>query len=276
MIAHPTTPDQPPALEPLVAELAAYVRQAATAGTPAREAEYAIWTRILAVGRRALGLFFHLQGTGDIGDTVDLADGTTARRLPRTHRRTYRSVFGDFPLGRTAYGTREGQAIALAPLDARLQLPAGDDSYLLQKWDQALGCEAAFARVGATLSDVLGLKQSTGSRERMDRHMAEAVRPFREARAVPSPADEGEVMVAQADGKGIVMRRPADEPPILGHRTRGQKANRRRMAIVGAVYSVGRAVRTPADVVASLFRAPAADRPVGAAPIRSASTCGPV
>lgn len=265
MIPHPPTPDQPPALEPLVAELAAYVRQAAAAGTPAHEAEHTIWGRILAVGRQALGLFFHLQGTGDIGETVALSDGTIAQRLPRTHRRTYRTVFGDFPLDRTAYGTREGQAIAVVPLDARLQLPASDYSYLLQKWDQALGCEAAFARVGATLADVLGLKQSTDSLERMNRHMAEAVRPFRESRAVPDPADEGEVMVAQADGKGIVMRRPADEPPILGHRTKGQKANRKRMAIVGAVYSVGRAVRTPADVVASLFRDPAADRPVGMA-----------
>ena len=265
MIPHPATPDQTPALEPLVAELAAYVRQAAAAGTPAHEAEHGIWTRILAVGHQALGLFFHLQGTGDVGETVALSDGTTAHRLPRTHRRTYRSVFGDFPLDRTVYGTREGQAIALAPLDARLQLPASDYSYLLQKWDQALGCEAAFARVGATLSDILGLSQSTDSLERMNRQMAEAVRPFRESRPIPDPADEGEVMVAQADGKGIVMRRPADGPPILGHRTKGQKANRKRMAVVGAVYSVGRAERTPADVVASLFRDPKVDRPVGAA-----------
>lgn len=265
MIPHPATPDQTPALEPLVAELAAYVRQAATVGIPAHEAEDHIWTRILAVGRQALGLFFRLQGTGDIGETVALADGTTAQRLPETHHRTYRSVFGDFPLDRTVYGTREGQAIAFVPLDARLQLPASDYSYLLQKWDQALGCEAAFARVGAILFDILGLKQSTDSLERMNRHMAEAVRPFRETRSVPDPADEGEVMVAQADGKGIVMRRPADEPPILGHRTKGQKANRKRMAIVGAVYSVGRAKRTPADVVASLFRDPTADRPVGVA-----------
>jgi len=265
MIPQPSTPDQPPALEPLVAELAGFVRQAATAGTPAHEVERGIWTRVLAVGRQALDLFFRLQGTGDIGESVARPDGTTAHRLPRTHHRTYRSVFGDFALDRTVYGTREGQAIAFVPLDARLQLPASDYSYLLQKWDQALGCEAAFARVGATLSDILGLKQSTDSLERMNRHMAEAIRPFRETRPVPDPADEGEVMVAQAGGKGIVRRRPADEPPILGRRTNGQKANRKRMAIVGAVYSVGRTVRTPADVVASLFRDPAADRPVGVA-----------
>jgi hypothetical protein len=264
MIPQPSTPDQPPALDPLVAELAGFVRQAATAGTPAHEVERGIWTRVLAVGRQALDLFFRLQGTGDVGETVALPDGQTARRLPGARPRTYRSVFGDFTLRRTAYGTRAGQRIAFVPLDARLQLPASDYSYLLQQWDQALGCESAFARVGVTLFDVLGLKQSTDSLERMSRQMADAVHPFRLARPLPASADEGEVMVAQADGKGVVMRRPADEPKILGHRTKGQKANRKRMAAVGAVYSVGRVVRTPADVVASLFRDPVAERPTAA------------
>lgn len=264
MIPHHPTPDQPPALEPLVAELAGFVRQAAAAGTPAHEVERGIWTRVLAVGRQTLDLFFRLHGTGDVGETVTLPDGQTARRLPGTHTRAYRSVFGDFTLARAVYGSRAGQTIAFVPLDARLQLPDSDYSYLLQQWDQALGCESAFARVGATLLDVLGVKQSTDSLERMNRQVAASVHPFRLARPLPAAADEGEVMVAQADGKGVVMRRPADEPAILGHRTKGQKANRKRMAAVGAVYSVGRVVRTPADVVASLFRDPAAERPAGA------------
>lgn len=265
MIPHDPATGHPPALDTLVAELATHVRQAAAAGTPAHEAEHAIWTRVLAVGRQALGLFFRLQGTGDVGEAIELPDGSTARRLPGTHARAYRSVFGDFTLDRVAYGTRAGQRIAFVPLDARLQLPASDYSYLLQQWDQALGCESAFARVGATLLDVLGLKQSTDSLERMNRQMAAAVHPFRVSRPLPAPADEGEVMVAQADGKGVVMRRPADEPAILGHRAKGQKANRKRMAVVGAIYSVGRVHRTPAEVVASLFRDPAADRPAAAA-----------
>ena len=165
------------------------------------------------------------------------------------------------PKTTSGYGTREGQAITFVPLDARLQLPVSDYSYLLQEWVQILGCEAAFARVGATRSDIPGLYPSTDTLERMNRQMAAAVRPFRETRSVPDPADEGAVVAAQADGQGVVIRRPADDPPILGHRTEGQRANRKRMAIVGAVDAVGRAVRTPADVVASLFRDPAADRP---------------
>ena len=86
MIPHDPATGHPPALDSLVAELAAYVRQAAAAGAPAHEAEHAIWTRVLAVGRQALGLFFHLQGTGDVGEAVELPDGSTARRLLRAAR----------------------------------------------------------------------------------------------------------------------------------------------------------------------------------------------
>src|SRR5215212_3440589 len=252
MIAHHAEADKAHDLQPLVTELLDHVHQAARQGTPAHEVEKALWGKVLALGHQALGLFFRLQGTGDLGETVELPDGQTARRLEQTHERPYRSVFGDFTLRRTVYGTREGQKIDFVPLDARLQLPQSDYSYLLQQWDSALGCESAFARVGVTLSDLLGLKQSTDSLERMNRQMAEAVHSFRLARPVPSAAEEGEVMVAQADGKGVVMRRPANEPKIQAHRTKGQKANQKRMATVGTIYSVDRVVRTPADVVASL------------------------
>lgn len=261
MMAHDAETDKALPLVPLVDGLIHYVRQAAQQGTAAHDVERELWTRVLALGHQALGLFFHLQGSGDLGDTLELPDGRTVQRLPNTHSRDYRSVFGDFTLSRAVYGSRAGQKIDFVPLDARLQLPASDYSYLLQQWDQALGCEFAFARVGSTLFDVLGLKQSTDSLERLNRQTAAHVGPFRQSRPLPQPHDEGEVLVVQADGKGVVMRRAADEPKIVGHRHKGQKANQKRMAVVGAVYSVDRLVRTPQEVVESLFRDPRAERP---------------
>jgi hypothetical protein len=71
-------------------------------------------------------------------------------------------------------------------------------------------------------------------------------------------------VVASADQKGIVMRRAADEPPPVAHRTKGDKASRKRMATVAAVYTVERYRRTPEEIVAALFRdapEPAGDRP---------------
>jgi hypothetical protein len=141
MMAHQAEADKAQTLYPLVDEVLAFVRQAAAEGLPAHEVERALWTRVLALGRQALGLFFQFQGSGDLGDALELPDGRTVRRLEPGHDREYRSVFGDFTLHRTVYASREGQKIELAPLDARLQLPASDYSYLLQQWDQALGCE---------------------------------------------------------------------------------------------------------------------------------------
>jgi hypothetical protein len=256
MMAHAAEMLKPVALLPLVTALDGYVRSAADQGLPAHEVETAVWQQVLAIGRAALGHFFDLQGPGDVGPDVQLPNGNTAQRLEQTHSRPYRSVFGDFTLQRTVYGSREGQKIDFVPLDARLQLPQSDYSYLLQKWDLALGCESSFARVGCTLFDILGLKQSVDSLEHMSRAAAEHVEPYRQQRPLPQPEEEGEIFVEQADGKGVVMRREAVEPKVCGHRKKGEKPNQKRMAIVGTVYSVKRRVRTPEEVVESLFRDP--------------------
>lgn len=268
MIAHHAETGNAPSLAALADQLLGFVRHAADQGRPAHDVERAIWDRVLKLGREAFALFLRLHGTGDVGDHLTRPDGSTADRLPTTHARGYRSVFGDFTLARTCYGTRDGQRIAFVPLDNRLQLPDSDYSYLLQEWDAALGCESAFARVATTLRDILGVKQPVDSLERNHRRMAEAVESFRDTRPVPGPADEGEVFVVSADGKGVPMRRGPDDPPAKAHRGKGDKANKKRMAIVGAVYSVDRHPRTAAEVTAALFRdprsdqAPRPDRPV--------------
>jgi len=256
MIAQTAEPLKALPLDFLAGALDQLVRSAAAQGRAAHEVELDIWKQVLAIGHAALALFFHVQGPGDLGPSITLPSGQTVMRLEQTHSRDYRSVFGDFVLQRSVYGSREGQKIEFVPLDARLQLPDSDYSYLLQKWDQTLGCESAFARVGATLEDVLGLKQSVDSLERMNRAVAEHVKAFRDGRAQPAPEEEGQLIVEQADGKGVVMRRAAFEPKVCGHRNKGKKPNQKRMAVVGAVYSIDRRVRTPEEVVESLFRDP--------------------
>jgi hypothetical protein len=254
MIAQTDSPSNPQALRDLADRLLGYVHQAAAQGTPAHEAERAIWQQVLAVGHAALAHFFALHGTGDQGPTVTLPDGTVAQRLDQPHSRRYVSVFGLFQLRRSAYGTREGQRIDFVPLDNRLQLPAADFSYLLQDWDQAFCAEQAFGQAGATVARILGLRQSVDSLEHLNAEMAQAVTPFREERPRPEPATEGELLVLSADGKGIVMRRTAEDPAPAVHRTKGQKASQKQMATVGTAYTVDRLVRTPEAVVAALFR----------------------
>jgi hypothetical protein len=239
-----------------VAQLQALVHQAVQEGTAVHQVERSLWEQLLQLGRQLLTQFFAQLGTGDLGETVTLPDGASVRRLEQLHTRRYVSIFGEFALARTAYGSREGQAIAFVPLDNRLQLPGNPFSYVLQDWDQALAVEEAFGQVNATIARMLGLDQHVDSLEAMNRQMAEDVTAFREQRPLPAPETEGDLFVTTADGKGVIVRGAGSPTLCGGHREKGQKANQKRMATVGAVYSVDRYVRTPEEVVAALFREP--------------------
>src|SRR5438876_99730 len=106
------------------------------------------------------------------------------------------------------------------------------------------------------------LKQSVDSLEHMNQEMATDATTFMLNR--PQPEDEGAIVVASADQKGVVLRRQPDDPPPKAHRTKGDKASQKRMATVATVYSVDRYRRTPEEVVAALFRdapEPSAKRP---------------
>jgi hypothetical protein len=269
MIAHHAEVGNAPSLNSLLVSLVAFVQQSALDALPAHEVERLLFARVLAIGRSAFSLFLRLQGSGDLGDSLPV-NGSTLQRLEHTHERPYRGVFGDFSISRTVYGSREGQKIDFVPLDNRLQLPQSDYSYLLQEWDQTLGCESAFAKVAATMLQMLGVEQPVDSLERQSRQMAETVASFRESRPLPSPEEEGELFVVSNDAKGVVMRRNPDET-TRAFRKRGDKANKKRMAVVGTIYSIERYVRTPEEVTAALFRdvrrpgeeVPARPEPVG-------------
>jgi len=243
-------------IDEVIGTLQACVEDAAHQGRPIHEVERTIWKEVLQLGHFFLGSFLALAGDGDLGATLHPDDGPPWQRLPEPHRRRYVSIFGTFDLSRVVYGSREGQKIDFAPLDNRLQLPAGVYSYVLQDWAQGLCVESAFGQVQTALERLLGLKLSVDGLERMNGQMAERVEDYRADRPAPAAATEGEVIVASADGKGIVMRRPADDPAPPAHRTKGEKASQKQMATVASVYTVDRHVRTAAEVVAALFRDP--------------------
>lgn len=231
-------------------------------GTAVHKIEGGIWQGLLQLGHDLMDQLFTLAGDGDLGPTITLPNGEESHRLPELHRRQYVSVFGRFRLQRVVYGSRAGQALAFVPLDNRLQLPRADFSYLLQDWDQSLCVEEAFGRAASVVLKMLGLQQAVDSLEHMNQQMAQDAPTFLLNR--PRPATAGDILVTGADGKGIVMRRTADDPAPKAHLTKGDKASQKRMATVGTVYTVDRYVRTPAQVVAALFRdapEPSRDRP---------------
>lgn len=240
-------------------QMADLVRKAGEDGSAIDRVERDLWHGLLALGRTLLGAFVAGQGTGDLGPSIEY-EGRTVRRLETPRQRRYVSVFGELKINRHVYGTRETQKHELAPLDARLNLPAGDFSYLLQDWDQAACVQNSYEQSRVSMQRILGLGQSVRSLEHMTGEMAESVEGFRAQQPVPPAQQEGAILVLTADGKGVPMRRESDEAVAGGRRKKGQKANKKRMACVGSVYTIDPFVRTAQDVVDEVMRKKARTR----------------
>ena len=233
------------------------VRKAAQEARPINEVENDLWRQMLGIGRLLLQGYVELQGSGDLGETIE-HEGRTLRKLERLHERRYVSVFGELNVRRSVYGTRESQKHEVVPLDARLCLPEGEFSYLLQDWDQALCVQGSYQESAKTVERILGVGQSVRSLEHMNRSMARDVKDFHEEKPALAPVEEGPILVLTADGKGVPMRKDPkqEEAPPASHarRKKGEKANKKRMACVGAVYTIAPFVRTAGDVVDEVLR----------------------
>ena len=114
-------------------EAAKWLVNAAETGMAADQVERGVFRKVLEMGRQMFGAFLTMVGTGDLGETTELSDGRVVRRLGEPRVRELTTVFGRFAVTRCVYGSDEHQAFALVPTDSRLQLPAGNVSYLLQE-----------------------------------------------------------------------------------------------------------------------------------------------
>lgn len=267
IVAQDVEADKGVGIEEMALELAMRIRLAAAEGIPLHEVERTVLTEVLKIGLAALRELVRLTGPGDLGETWTSPEGRALKRLPQPRRREVRTIFGTLEFERTVYGTREGQAIKFVPLDARLELSESKFSYLLQELSQLLACEDPFATVSEILERLLGQTICVDSLERINHQMAREAEAFRDAQPTPPAEEEGAILVQSADGKGVPIRRPADAPRIADHqRRRGPKKDRKKMAIVGTVYTVDRHVRAPEDIVAALFRRPDEPAPDHARP----------
>ena len=254
---------KPQALLDEFAEIMEFVQTSFQQARTAHEVETGLWQRMLNLGHSIYAAWLELFGEGDAGDRVILEDGRAARRLDDLHRREIRNVFGLFELLRAVYGTREGQKIEAVPLDERLGLPQGKNSYLLQDWEQGLLMEMPYATVRTTLARILGFTESVHTLERNQREMATAVADFWKDRPPPLAQQEGEILVCTADGKGVPMRGGAKAPAgVEPPSTSGVRSGTKKMALLGAVYTVDRFIRTPEEVLDALFQdTPACEPP---------------
>jgi hypothetical protein len=246
--------------DPIIAQLRQEFETLLTAVTgpeaqasTADEVERALFRRVLALGGGLLRLFFCARAAARPAGPVTSPDGTPLAYHDRRPT-TYFSVFGKLAFRRHAF-TAPGQPV-VCPLDAALGLPGRCYSDLLREWAAYAGTDAAYRETQALLERILGLALSTQALETIAREDAADVAAFYEQ--PPDPADPpslGTILVAQADGKGvpIVLPPPVERPARRG---KGHPANRKREAVVTALYTIAPYPRTPTDVVAALLHEP--------------------
>jgi hypothetical protein len=242
---------------------------------PIHQVEEMIFRDLLAMGRCLLRAFVAAAGDGDVGPSLTLPGDSrpesecTLPRREAPRARPYLSIFGELVIERVSYG--EG-AIDVAPLDARLHLPRRQYSYLLRRRLGAFVVDDAHAEAAKKLQAILGLTIPVKASEDLNREQASDVEPFQDSRPVPPAATEEALLVVAADCKGVPLVRsdlPASATPPApavtgrrGHhrRGKGEKANKKRMAAVGAVYTIAPFRRTADDVVDEVNRREAARR----------------
>jgi hypothetical protein len=194
----------------------------------------------------------HLQhrGNGDVGSALQLRqrDSEVLYSHRRLGARSLTTVFGTVELVRMGY-SRPG-APSIFPLDKAMALPARSFSYELQRRLIKAAVQNPFLESVQTIAELTGVAVSKRSLEELLPDAAQDFDAFYQQRSVATPA--GSILVAAVDGKGIPMVKPCSALP-RPRLTKGQKANKKRMATVATVFTRTPWVRTPQQVIESLF-----------------------
>ena len=149
---------------------------------------------------------------------------------------------------------------------------------MLQQWLGAFVVDDAHAEAIRKMGTILGLEITVRASEDLNREQASDVAVFQDRLPVPDAADEGPLLVVTADGKGVplVKALPPDEatdtplPKWANQRRgKGEKANKKKMAAVGAVDTIEPLVRTADDVIEEVMR----KRRRRVAPVRRPNGC---
>jgi hypothetical protein len=240
------------ALVKLAEDLAGFVRQAVQEGASLDHLERGALQRVLDIGHAAVDMFLQAQGNGDLGDSIRAAEDTVLYRSDTPLTRPVRTIFGDHCLVAYVYAQGSKRRMELRPIDARLNLPEGKASYLLQEFSQLFCVEKAFGVGARQFEMVFGQKLSVDVLEDINRDMGQQAERFLDALPKPLAQEEGELLVTTADGKGVpLVKKDAQQVPAFDEK---ERPGNRRMATLGCVYTVGRHVRTPEQIVAALFR----------------------
>lgn len=223
----------------------------------ADQIERGLFSMLLSLGAKLLELFFAMRSQGCKRDKHQRSDG---QELPyqQDKKRDYYSIFGKLPIWRP-YFYKQGQGGQL-PIDAELSL--GDNCYsdMVREVSEYLGVYTVYGKSSDILERLLGLNLSTRALQENITEDARDVEAYYAQKPPPAPIEEAEILVIQADGKGVplILETQTEAKVRLG---KGEKRGRKKEAVVTTVYSIAAKSRTPEEVVASYFNHEQSEKP---------------
>src|SRR5271166_5107479 len=200
----------------LAEDLVGFVRQAVQEGASLDHLERGALRRVLDMGHAAVDMFLEAQGNGDLGDSVITAENTVLYRSDTILTHPLRTIFGEHSFKAYVYAQGSKRKIELRPIAARLNLPEGKASYLLQEFSQLFCVEKAFGVGTRQFEAVFGQKLSVDVLEDINRDMGQQAERFLDVLPKPPAKEEGEILVTTADGKGVpLVKKDAQQVPAF-------------------------------------------------------------
>lgn len=222
--------------------------------------ERSLFRRVLCLGFKLLQLFVMARVEAESHAPLVKSAGAV---LPYHSQEPcdYFSIFGKLTFER-AYFYARGQG-GQCPLDEALSLPERCYSDLLMESAELLGVEGAYSKGLRVVARLLGLTLPELALETSVAEHSQTVKAYYARKASFPITEEGPILVAQADGKGVPMVR-RETADLKVRRGKGDKKTQKKEAIATAVYTIEPYYRTPQDVINALFKKgdPPAKRPV--------------
>jgi hypothetical protein len=212
--------------------------------------ERSLFRQVLRLGFKLLQLFV-LTRVGAESHAARVSREGTVLPYHSQKPKEYFSIFGKLTFER-AYFYAPGQG-GECPLDAALSLPERCYSDLLMESAELLGVEGAYGKGLQVVARLLGLNVPELALETAVAEHSQLVKAYYAQKAPFPVAEEGPILVAQADGKGVPMVR-RETAHLKVRRGKGDKKSRKKEAIAIAGYTIGPYPRTPQAVVNALFK----------------------
>lgn len=216
----------------------------------ANQVEQHVFRQLLRLGLLLLKAYFQMRCQSYAHKPIVEAEGIQIPYLG-DRERTYYSIFGKLKIARPYFYNR--QVGGRSPLDEALSL--GKDSYsdLLREMHEQLSVYIPYEKAIDIMSRFFGMDLSKRVAQNMVIEDADVVTAFYEQKKQPLPEKEAEILVLQADGKGVPLVLPTDSANKV-RLGKGEKRSRKKEAVVTSVYTIATRPRKAEDVINSLFR----------------------